>query len=49
MNPYIEAMFTELEVLENWYNENLITLNEYFDIKHRITENCKKKLELNNK
>jgi len=49
MNPYIEAMFSELEVLENWYNDNLITLNEYFNIKHRITENCKKKLELNNK
>lgn len=44
MNPYIYEMFKQLEILDKWYEENIITLDEYFRIKHRITENCKKKL-----
>lgn len=49
MNPFIHEMFKQLDILEEWYNENFITLEEYFNIKHRITENCKKKIELNSK
>lgn len=44
MNPYVDVMFKEIEMLEMWYNEGYVTLTEYFDIKHRIVENCKKKL-----
>lgn len=47
-NPYIEVMFRELEQLDEWYEQSIVTLSEYFDIKHRIVENCQKKLKMQN-
>jgi len=46
MNPYIEAMFSELKTLDDWYEAGYITLSEYFDIKNRIVENCQRKLKV---
>ena len=48
MNPYMEAMFSELDILEQWYESGFVTLTEYFDIKHRIVENCQRKLKMQN-
>lgn len=45
MDPFIHEMFKSLETLDKWYDDNIITLEEYFDIKSRIVENCKKKLD----
>ena len=46
MNPYMEAMFNELEQLDEWYEQGFVSLSEYFDIKHRIVENCQRKLKM---
>lgn len=48
MNPYIEVMFRELEQLDKWYEQSVVTLGEYFDIKHRIVDNCQRKLKMQN-
>ena len=53
MNEEImKDMFNELEILERWYNNDYITLDMYFQIKSRIIDvnkekiNCKDSEEL---
>lgn len=42
----IKDMFNELEILEKWYNRDYVTLEMYFQIKSRIIEVNKEKLNL---